>query len=119
MSNHIIDHSDIKTILPAIEGPVETGHGWIESGLYIMLSIAVSLEKITQAYEFQTTLVEEKKSLLLARKKMGLTQAQMARRAGISRNTYLAIEQGLVENKTVGMLRIVAETAGLELEDLL
>ena len=58
------------------------------------------------------------KNLKKLRQEAGLSQDQMARKAGIPYSTYLKIESGTVPNPSIQNVLNIAEALGVSLDEL-
>ena len=54
-----------------------------------------------------------------ARDKKGLTQAEVAKKAGMGTNRYAIIERGEAENVTINKLENIVEALGVKSSDIL
>ena len=53
------------------------------------------------------------------RKSKGITQAELAEQAGISRQTLISLERNSVKNTTAGTLHKIASALGCKVDDLI
>jgi transcriptional regulator with XRE-family HTH domain len=65
------------------------------------------------------TVAPLKEKLKEERRRAGLTQGELAEKAGVGINTIVRIETGEIEEPRVSTLRKLASALGLEVRDLL
>jgi transcriptional regulator with XRE-family HTH domain len=65
------------------------------------------------------TVAPLKEKLREERRRAGLTQGELAEKAGVGINTIVRIETGEIEEPRVSTLRKLASALGLEVRDLL
>ncbi len=58
------------------------------------------------------------KNIKMLREQAGLSQDQMARKAGIPYSTYLKIENGVTPNPSIQTVLSIAEALGISLDKL-
>lgn len=66
-----------------------------------------------------TTLRKIGEELKKARLKKGMTQAEVAKKAGIGTNRYAVVERGEAENITINKLEKIVKALGIKGSDIL